>query len=137
MHHMHRKHTQRRKRKMKYDLSVEIAMADPRNKPEHFNELEPHHQQQLVDWIVRRLSRTKNFNYGFTSYGLKAIYEWELAGRGMYSYVTNGQFKGGMLSCGFRVKDLAELNWFFNVKVDKKMYDYYVANKVRLLIEED
>ncbi len=49
-----------------------------------------------------------------TSYGLKHNFEREAF------YITNGQFKGAMLSLGYAPKDENALNWEFKVRQREK-----------------
>lgn len=78
------------------------------NSPERFDDMEQERKDELLKWIAQNFIPMKKFNIKYTSYVLKGITE-------PVNYYTNGEFKGGMLKLGYKVKDKSELNWIFNV----------------------
>lgn len=78
------------------------------NRPEHYAELTDEKKKSLTDWIKEYLEPFRIQSYGDypTSYGLKHRFENSKNG----FYVTNGQFKGAMLECGFEPKDPKAIN---------------------------
>ena len=85
----------------------------PENDPMAFDSLSPEKKEAVLDWIRYNLYDRETFNPDITSYGLKHIYE-QVPGS-TDRYLTNGQFKGAMLACGFRAKNTNEINWVFNI----------------------
>ena len=73
--------------------------------PAHFLQLREAERTELLDWIERRMLPRKYMNYRHTSYGLKHIYQHESG-----NYVSNGQFKGAMITAGFVPDDAEALN---------------------------
>jgi len=100
--------------KCSFDLKVtkdqEISDHCDLNDPEHFHTLSGIKKTVLCKWIVEKFDHRQTINYSHTSYGLKHIFEHSTNG----FYVTNGQFKGAMLECGFD-KHNDSLNWSFCV----------------------
>lgn len=94
-------------------------MRDVSNVPEGseaFDGLHAELKERLVDWIYRGLTPTAKFNTDRTSYGMKHIFSSQVRQNDSDdTYVTNGEFKGAMLHCGFVAKDESALNWNFNV----------------------
>lgn len=86
------------------------------NQPEDFNNLSGEQKDQLLEWIKSNLQKIKTINKNHTSYGLKHYFEYDKKNGGFY--VTNGQFKGAMLECGFikyEIPEIFGINWEFNV----------------------
>lgn len=81
--------------------------VDKLDMPERFCEMSIDRKMFLLSWINENLIKIKTFNEKHTSYGLKHLIHDE--------YFTNGEFKGAMLECGYKVKDKYEQNWIFNV----------------------
>ena len=71
-----------------------------KNKPEDFHNLNPEEREILTNWIRANLKPIKSVNKMHTSYGLKHYFERDKENKGFY--ITNGQFKGAMLECGFK-----------------------------------
>lgn len=83
------------------------------NNPIEYHNLPEYKKQALKRWINKALKpfETKQYYPHHSSYGLKHKFESSVVG----FYVTNGQFKGAMLECGFIPKDQEELNWVFKL----------------------
>ena len=80
------------------------------NLPEDFDNLTGEEQQQLCDWINENFSKIKTMNRRYSTYYYKHIFE-------QYGfYITNGQFKGALLKCGFKTAPIREgINWYANI----------------------
>lgn len=76
--------------------------------PEAFYRLSLNKQNELIEWC-KKLNKIKSYNKHHSSYGLKHMFEHN------HFYVYNGQFKGAMLLAGFNVKNIRDLNWYFNI----------------------
>lgn len=91
--------------------------------PLAFLDLTEYKQEQLLNWCAS-LDKIQAINSNYSSYGLKHMFGKEKNG----SYLPNGALKGAMLLAGFRVADLKELNWRFNIseksinKIIKRIY---------------
>lgn len=83
----------------------------PNNRPDAFYELTSDQQRILKKWVSLNLKPIKSFNNFHSSYKLKHIFEDSTEG----FYISNGQFKGAMLACEFKVKDKSKINWHFNI----------------------
>lgn len=68
-------------------------------------------QLEILELINWGLTQIDTINTRHTSYGLKHIFEKYLED----GYISNGEFKGAMLHSGYRVHDLEQLNWCFNI----------------------
>ena len=80
------------------------------NMPEHFDHLEIDQQNALCAWIDRSFSTTLTMNRKSSTYRLKHIFEKD------NFYITNGQMKGALLTCGYKAVPIGEgVNWFVNV----------------------
>ena len=68
----------------------------------------------LIDWIEEHLTpfRAMRFDMTYSSYNYKHFFEKSENG----FYVTNGQFKGAMLSLGFIPHCNSAMNWHFKIK---------------------
>lgn len=73
--------------------------------PIHFLHLAEEERNQLHSWIKESIKPRKTMNLKHSSYGLKHIYEHDTG-----NYVTNGQFKGAMITAGYTPNDAAALN---------------------------
>ncbi len=80
------------------------------DRPEEFGELSCAEQVALLRWIDRHISPRKAPN-ARTSYGLKHSFEASTGG----FYVSNGQFKGGMVAAGYEPVCPEERNWCFRI----------------------
>ena len=101
----------------KYELSSKY------NDYKQFERLTKEEQAHLIEWIEKRVKpfETKRYNEHLRSYQMKHIYEAETG-----VYLTNGQFKGGMLSAGFEPFDYDSMDWRF------KVGDRFVIDSLRL-----
>lgn len=77
-----------------------------------YTNLSDERKSDLLNWIHNNLLPIQTFNARHTSYGLKHLVK---LGEGKDSYFTNGEFKGAMLQAGYRVRNMREQNWIFNV----------------------
>jgi hypothetical protein len=91
------------------DLSEAKSATTPGNHPADFETLKPAEQDALLYWIIQVIEPAKSYE-DQTSYGLKHNFEHEAF------YITNGQFKGAMLSLGYVPKNENALNWEFRIK---------------------
>lgn len=80
------------------------------NHPDDYERLAAAEKRALVTWINAVMAPAYRVDTHATSYGMK--HDFEEVG----FYVTNGQFKGAMLACGYKPVDPAALNWRFRVK---------------------
>lgn len=92
--------------------------------PLGFLELTQYEQRRLIDWC-NRLEKVKSFNHYISSYGLKHYFEHDDG-----FYITNGQFKGAMLICGFQVASTKKINWYFNISKKSVNEIYRRINKL-------
>lgn len=81
------------------------------NNPEDFENLSDEQKEILVKWIPFYLGRADRFYKKLSSYDLKDLFEKSPQG----FYITNGQFKGAMLTAEYSVADKKALNWHFNI----------------------
>ena len=103
---------------------------DEMNDPYSFYDLPKSLQVNLVTWCLR-YHRQDKINHDHTSYGLKHIFS-----DFTRVYVTNGQFKGAMLVAGFRVHDMSERNWKFNVNKREINMDKELLKKEKPMLDE-
>jgi hypothetical protein len=89
------------------------SATTPGNHPADFETMTIAEQDALLYWITKVMEPAKSYEEQ-TSYGLKHNFEHEAF------YITNGQFKGAMLSLGYAPKDENVLNWEFKVKQREK-----------------
>lgn len=80
------------------------------NSPGDFLNIPADKQSRITEWINSNFVAIKNENYRHSSYGLKGLFEKD----GGF-YVTNGQFKGAMVACGFVAYNKTDINWRFNL----------------------
>jgi len=82
------------------------------NNPLEYEELNEYQKATLQDWIAECVipHKAKTFNPFHTSYGLKHQFEYNSG-----IYITNGQFKGAMLTAGFEPRSYNDLNWVFKI----------------------
>jgi hypothetical protein len=81
----------------------------PEDRPEAYERLAPVEQAALIEWITLAIKPAKTIAPN-TSYGIK--HDFESVG----FYITNGQFKGAMLTAGYVPVDPEELNWEFKIR---------------------
>lgn len=81
------------------------------NSPEYYQELSDEEKERLCDWIICNIFPRKTPNHEHSSYKLKHYFEHDKGG----FYITNGQFKGAMIACGFEPVNENELNWHFSI----------------------
>lgn len=80
--------------------------------PASFLSLSPQEKTTLVAWVLNTLVKGKSINTEITSYGIKHLFDKSLNG----FYVKNGVMKGAMLIAGFKVNDMQQQNWCFNIR---------------------
>lgn len=64
----------------------------------------------LDNWVREYLKPIKTLNRRHTAYGLK-----HTAQRMLGFYVSEGELKESMERCGYRVEEVPNLGWMFNV----------------------
>lgn len=77
---------------------------------EVFSNLPPETQAIVIKWIGENFKPRKTPLDEWTSYGLKHLIK-----NNINIYMTNCQFKGAMLQCGFEPEYWGELNWVFGL----------------------
>ena len=94
----------------------------PGNHPSDFGNMKSAEQDVLLYWITQVMTHSERYEKQ-TSYGMKHNFEGEAF------YITNGMFKGAMLTLGYMPKDESALNWEFKVKPcikrSRKTHRYY------------
>jgi len=80
--------------------------------PASFLNLSPQEKTTLVAWVLNTLVKGKSINTEITSYGIKHLFDKSLNG----FYIKNGVMKGAMLIAGFKVNDMQQQNWCFNIR---------------------
>lgn len=88
-------------------------MATILDDPNEFVAMEEGDREQLLTWIAEMVSPRKTV-LRQSSYYLKHLFE-----RDRRVYVTNGEFKGAMRSCGYEPVNEGEQNWLFRVNVKR------------------
>lgn len=88
--------------------TLELGMH-PDDCPEAYERLTPAEQAALLEWIRLAIKSAKTIAPN-TSYGIK--HDFEEVG----FYITNGQFKGAMLTAGYAPANPDELNWEFRIR---------------------
>lgn len=83
------------------------------NHPNCYDELSQEDKQAVIGWIEQKFEKASR-TYSISSYGLKHDFE-----RDTGIYVSNGEFKGAMLTAGFKPVNANELNWYFKIKLKK------------------
>ena len=78
------------------------------NPPDRFNEMAEKDKKIAVQWLDGNIQPRKTPLPDWSSYGIKHLLE-----RDTKLYMTNGEFKGAMLQCGYKPVDAYELNWYF------------------------
>jgi len=77
------------------------------NQPSSYERLSEEEKAATREWITRELRSSRAMGPK-CSHGLKHVYQ-RLTGR----YLTNGEFKGAMLACGYQPIDRTEPSWQF------------------------
>lgn len=80
--------------------------------PASFLSLSPQEKTTLVAWVLNTLVKGKSINTEITSYGIKHLFDKSLNG----FYIKNGVMKGAMLIADFKVSDMQQQNWCFNIR---------------------
>lgn len=80
--------------------------------PASFLNLSPQEKTTLVAWVLNTLVKGKSINTEITSYGIKHLFDKSLNG----FYIKNGVMKGAMLIADFKVSDMQQQNWCFNIR---------------------
>lgn len=83
------------------------------NSPSEFYALSSQKQETLKTWIAKNLRPAKKVCRKISSYGLKHLFEADRAHGGFY--VTNGQFKGAALACGYSPEFEHDTDWNFKI----------------------
>lgn len=91
------------------------------NDPYAYELLSEDDQRFLLHWISENLRPIQRFNPKRRSYEIKHWIEEEYPDR----YFTNGEFKGAMVTAGYKVQDPNADNWVFNVSEESP----YLAKK--------
>ena len=97
--------------KTKYTREYMVAHFSNKDNPCEFYDL-PHGKQRMLVLFIKKHfipRKTINKNAG-SSYGLKHRIEPHVLG-----YIRNGEFKGAMLLCGYKMSSSQEQNPYFNV----------------------
>lgn len=87
------------------------VFSDGTKEKELVSDLPKEQQLELLKWVYQGFVKTKNPTDVMSSYGLKHRVEEQTS----IPYLHNNQIKDAMLICGFKVKDMNELNWYFNI----------------------
>jgi hypothetical protein len=93
-------------------MSIEYGADDPRG----IVDLDPEPRMKLFDWIREAFVADRKELDALSSYQLKHAFEAE-----QNVYVTNGQFKGAMLLCGFYPTHADNQYWLFKVKSTREL----------------
>jgi len=106
--------------------TTEEAVLDEANQPSSYEQLTDEEKAALHEWIERELAPSNEVG-PHASYSLKHILQ-RLSGG---FYVTNGQFKGGMLVAGYEPLDRCELNWQWHYACDPELWNRSVGRAGR------
>lgn len=88
-----------------------------------FDDLDPEHQKQLLDYIDKTFSEISSFNHKHTAYGLKQPFT--RLHPNTKNHVTSKCFMEAMIKSGYKAKlvsqetDIDKQNWYFNAKIIK------------------
>lgn len=97
-------------RRIGNNISGYYEIVNDIDRPVEFLNLDSNVQSLVLTWCKNFFIPTKSFNDKHTSYSLKHILQ-DYDG----TYLTNGQFKGAMILSDFKVKNIEDLNWIFNI----------------------
>src|SRR5215207_4968493 len=89
--------------------AIDDSAMHPEDRPEAYDNLSPVEQATLLEWMRLAIKPAKTVAPS-TSYGIK--HDFEKVG----FYITNGQFKGAMLTAGYPPANPNELNWEFRIR---------------------
>jgi len=81
--------------------------------PDRFYDMKQELQEIAIEWVQKNLRPADRPLHGVSSYGLKHVLHSDIK-----LYMTNGEFKGAMLACGFKPVKPKEWNWYF--RLDKR-----------------
>lgn len=81
------------------------------DKPEEYEKLSKEEREIIIKWIKEKIIPRKTPNKRHSSYGLKHRFEHDKGSGGFY--MTNGQFKGAMLICGYKPLYEDDTNWIY------------------------
>lgn len=97
-------------------ISIKNEALSEVNNPVDYDKLSEYQKYVLHEWIKKHLEpyKIKTYQPHHSSYSLKHLFQ-----RSGGFYVTNGQFKAGMLKAGFIPKEFGAKNWTF--KLGKKI----------------
>jgi len=79
------------------------------NEPEEYNKISITDKQTVEKWIKEHILSQKKPNNRHTSYGIKHLFEEDKENSGFY--MSNGEFKGALLACGFKPVNEHIMNW--------------------------
>ena len=96
---------------MKYVAKKKVQPIDKAHDPQTFTKMSVCRKNQLVEFILRHFHDQKKPNLAFTSYTLTEMCNFP---------VTNGEFKGAMLLCGFTTPNPNNTYCHFNVAESSK-----------------
>lgn len=91
------------------DICNELPKDSTKDHPSEFGDLSSAKQDALVYWIRNAMVGSNSYCRRDT-YGIKHDFEAE------GFYVSNGEFKGAMLVCGYRPKIVTAQNWTFRIR---------------------
>lgn len=91
------------------------------NDPYAFELMPEDDKRFLLGWIAANLKPMQRFNAKRHSYEMKHWIEDEYPEK----YYTNGEFKGAMVTAGYKVQDPNADNWVFNISEESP----YLAKK--------
>lgn len=92
------------------------------NQPDRYKGLPKQRQDNVCRWIHNNISIARR-KCNETSYGLKHIFEHDKSHGG--EYLTNGEFKGAMIACGFNPIEPEALNAIYRIKINKETLSMY------------
>jgi len=113
---IHIKKNQERRNK----IMIKDGKAFTKNDENYFEDLSKEKQDEICQWIKDNFIQRKTPLHGRTSYGLKHILT---ANIGLY--LTNNEFKGAMLKCGFNPVDDTEQNWTYCISKKSPVFDLW------------
>lgn len=89
------------------------------NHPECFFSLSIDKKIILLQWINEKITPQKTINKNMSSYDIKHQFSHDTG-----LYITNGQFKGAMLTCGYLPDNAHDVNWCFRIKTIPNLRTY-------------
>lgn len=92
--------------------------------PEGYFKLTSVQRESLCIWISDNIFPRNTPNLNYNSYSLKHMFEHDKGG----FYITNGQFKGAMIDCGFFPINEEEKNWRFCISQKSPVFKKNLSN---------